>query len=113
MELAEGGSLFKLMDFRKKLKNPLSDTEASIIIKQILSALYQIHKMHILHRDIKPKNILMRSQKKIQDSVLIADFGLCILLDNCNNYQASERCGTMIYMAPEQFQGNLYTTVFN
>ena len=67
--------------------------------------------VHVVHRDINPKNILLRSFKKLHDSVLIADFGLGAELSDYNKESTSERCGTVIYMAPEQLKGNKYTTV--
>jgi len=109
-DIATGGSLESYMNLRLKKGNHITDAECSDIIKQILSGLAYIHKLNVIHRDIGPKNILMRSKKDIR--VLIADFGLGTKLADSDMLTASQKCGTAIYMAPEQLQGNNYTTVF-
>lgn len=54
MELIHGGSLQKFIEDRIKENNPISDLEASIIMKSILDGVFYIHTKNIVHRDLKP-----------------------------------------------------------
>ncbi len=112
MELAEAGTLKSFATLRKINRRQITDLESSTIVRQILSGLKDIHKHHIIHRDVNPKNILMTSFTNLEGAVLIADFGLGIILDEYDQETATEHCGTMIYMAPEQLRDLRYNTVY-
>lgn len=90
MEWVEGGNV---RDLIKKQKGPLSLDQASRILKEVSSALHYAHQKNIFHCDIKPANIMLRSDKR----VLLTDFGVA--------RRAAETTwgGTPVYMAPEQF----------
>lgn len=93
MQLIKGGELLKALN-----KNSYSLEQVAKTMGRLLSALAYMHSQNIMHRDLKPDNILMREQSDITD-VVIADFGLA-------TYQLSEsqifkRCGTPGYVAPE------------
>jgi serine/threonine protein kinase len=100
MDWATQGTLLDL--FAKSL--PISTV--ATYVKQIASALQYLHMMHVIHRDIKPTNILVK-----QDiSVLLADFGSAIdyRTINYSNYQSAAvttYAATAAYTAPEQTQG--------
>lgn len=89
------GSLFDLLLERKNL----SIEEVRYFTYQILCGLKYINERGIIHRDIKPKNILVdeRMQSKI------ADFGLAIKIDDCQ--QRKRVCGTTNYLPPEVVKG--------
>lgn len=72
-------------------------------LKEIVPALQHAHEQHILHRDIKPDNILIGRQGEL----LLSDFGLALLSrTGKTSAQASTNIGgTPTYMAPEQFMG--------
>jgi len=106
MELVKAGTLMTFLQYRRLKHEPLKDAECSCIMKQILEGLAYIHKLNISHRDIKPQNILMRSLHSISNAVKIADFGL-----GSQELRNIDKCGTMIYMAPEQFTKTPYGKV--
>ena len=82
----------------KKNKN-ISEEEASLIIKEVLSAIAYLHQNQICHRDLKPENIMFSKENDLS-SIKIIDFGLS--LQNVDSLFNSDYCGTLIYMAPEE-----------
>lgn len=71
------------------------------IITQIGEALECAHRHRVLHRDVKPANILMTPDER----PLLADFGLVKDLTNSGQLTKSDIIGTIAYMAPEQIKG--------
>ncbi len=98
MEVAKAGPLSDFIEYRKLKQHPITDLECSIIIRQVLEAVQHIHSMDIIHRDLKPQNVLLRSFRRLDHAVKIADLGLGKEL---SALAESEVCGTGIYMAPE------------
>ncbi|MCI4445190.1 MAG: protein kinase [Candidatus Aminicenantes bacterium] len=95
MEYVKGKSLEKILE-----KEKILDCErASDIIKQIAYGVDHAHKNKIIHRDLRPSNILISEE----GTVKITDFGTSAWL-NSSQY-ASTRIGSPPYMAPEQFMG--------
>lgn len=73
--------------------------EAVIAIEKVARAVHQLHAVKILHRDIKPGNILLDAQ----DEPYLSDFGLIKQLDQDESLtRTHQRLGTPAYMAPEQ-----------
>lgn len=103
MELVEAGTIEALVQYRKEINSPLTDFECSSIMRQILEALAHIHKRDIVHHDLKPQNILMKSFHKFKGAVKVADFGL----GRQDMYLLNAKCGTLLYMAPEQFTNSV------
>jgi serine/threonine-protein kinase len=95
MEYIEGVDLEKILD----QKNVLGLKTALKYFKQILSALAFAHHKSVIHRDIRPSNILIN----LEDNVKIADFGTSTLLQE--KQYATTKIGSPPYMAPEQFEG--------
>ena len=62
MNLCKFGTLKQLIQKRETL----SDTEASIIMKNLLNAIYYIHSKNIVHRDLKPENILIENENNLE-----------------------------------------------
>ena len=91
MEYACNGELFDYI----KAKGKLNEGEASVIFAQILLGIEYLHKMGIVHRDMKPENLLLDFENRIK----IVDFGLS------NIYRKDEQlktaCGSPSYAAPE------------
>ena len=111
MELVEAGTLVDFLQYRYQKQNPLTDSDCSCIIRQILSAISYIHNMGIIHHDLKPQNILISSFDNIEGSIKVADFGLGMK----ETFSIDKKCGTVAYMSPEQFTKsvkNIYKKVF-
>ena len=83
----------------------ITENDASLIIKEVLSAVEYLHSMRICHRDIKPENIMMSKENDLT-SIKIIDFGLSA--QHFNYLTNNDYCGTLIYMAPEQIEKKLY-----
>ncbi len=103
LEYLPGGDLFQLTKMR-----PLPIKRALHYLEQVCSGLAHAHKCGVIHRDIKPQNLLLTADKEI---VKIADFGVA-RLDSSEG--AITRVGTNIYSAPEHnplmHTGQLLTT---
>jgi serine/threonine-protein kinase len=95
MEYIEGTDLEKILD----QSSSLQVKSALKYFKQILSALAFAHQKSVIHRDIRPSNILIN----LDDDVKIADFGTSTLLQE--KQFATTKIGSPPYMAPEQFEG--------
>jgi serine/threonine protein kinase len=90
LEYLPGGDLFALTKTR-----PLSLQRALFYLEQVCSGLAHAHKCGVIHRDIKPQNLLLTADQEI---VKIADFGVA-RIDSMDG--AITRVGTNIYSAPE------------
>jgi len=95
MEYIKGTDLEKVLDE----KNKLEIKTALKYFAQLVSALAFAHNLKVIHRDIRPSNILITDE----DIIKVADFGTSTLL-NQKQY-ATTRIGSPPYMAPEQFEG--------
>ncbi len=95
MEYVVGEDLETIMDRKRSL--PLN--KALSYIEQILSALEFAHSFNIIHRDIRPSNIMIDKN----DNVKITDFGTSATV--ANKPYATTKIGSPPYMAPEQFEG--------
>jgi len=96
MEYLEGESLEKVIDCRPVL--PLSQKLGYIV--PVCRALEYAHKRGVIHRDIKPGNVMVTTE----GSVKVVDFGIARLLD-ASSTQTGMLIGTLGYMAPQQIQG--------
>jgi len=101
LELMEGGSLEKLI----KTHIRLAENEIYSIFYQILKGVFFLHSKGIMHRDIKPDNILFSKETELS-SLKIADFSLADMFSP--NKKINSFCGTPGFMAPEIFSGNHY-----
>ncbi|KAB7501920.1 Serine/threonine-protein kinase DCLK1 [Armadillidium nasatum] len=99
MELVRGGDLFDAIASATKY----TESEASSMLKDLVSALHYLHQRNIVHRDIKPENLLVRNilcRLIVQFHVLenlLRDFGLAVEVTE----PLHTVCGTPTYVAPE------------
>src|SRR6266566_1913679 len=70
-------------------------------IKQVASALQYAHDERLVHRDVKPENMLFG----VQNQVLLSDFGIATIAHGTASQSVEAMAGTIPYMAPEQIQG--------
>ncbi len=97
-ELLEGGSLKEVLDGDNRLD--LAQTVA--IIAQVGAALETAHSHNIIHRDVKPSNVLLDGQGR----AVLADFGIAKVLNAKDNLtMTGMSIGTPEYMSPEQAMG--------
>ena len=97
MELVEGESLAD----RISRMGPLSAAEGINVVRQVATALEYAHARLIVHRDIKPGNLMVNTRGDIK----VLDFGLAIFGDHANALRSAESVGTPHFMAPEQSLG--------
>ncbi|NIA20694.1 MAG: protein kinase [Anaerolineaceae bacterium] len=97
MELVDGRSLAEVV--RQKRLTP---QEATRIITEASRGLAHAHRRGLIHRDIKPGNIMVTSE----DQVKMTDFGLARdIFRDTSEYEEGRAVGTPLYMAPEQCEG--------
>lgn len=85
--------------------SPLSPARSVHIMKQLTSALAHAHENGIIHRDIKPQNILM----DLEGNVKVTDFGIATTLSATSYTQTNSVIGTVHYLSPEQARGGIAT----
>ncbi len=99
MEYVDGKNLKEYI----REKGSLPAHEAVRIARQIAEALEQAHKAGVVHRDIKPQNILFSREGKIK----VTDFGIAIAGDGATVTVGDAIVGSVQYIAPEQARGGL------
>lgn len=97
MDYAPNGTLRQ-----KHMKGvPLPLTTVVSYVKQIAAALHYAHEEKLIHRDVKPENMLVGRR----DEILLSDFGIALVAQSSRLQSTQEVIGTVSYMSPEQIQG--------
>ena len=97
MELVPGDSLAKILEQRKFLP----ELEVLDIVAQTARALYAAHQEGLVHRDVKPGNLLITPEGQVK----ITDFGIARVADQVSLTATGQVMGTVQYLAPEQATG--------
>lgn len=97
MEFIEGKTLKQLI----KKRGVLSLPESMDIMLQLLDALSTAHDSYIIHRDIKPQNIMIKESGLVK----ITDFGIAMALNSVELTQTNSVMGSVHYLPPEQASG--------
>ena len=97
MEYVTGKTLKQVI----RSRGPLVNEEAVDIMKQLCSAISEAHSRGIIHRDIKPQNVIV----KADGSIKILDFGIATAKGSMQLTQANNVMGSVHYLAPELAKG--------
>ena len=103
MELLKGGDLFTYLENRNF---KLPESLASKYIHSLATAVYYLHSFGIIHRDVKPENIMMVDQSESSE-IKLCDFGLSKIIGP--NEMCKEPFGTLCYVSPEVLMQKPYS----
>src|SRR5437867_2136045 len=98
MALVEGETLTE----RVRQRGPLPPSEAARVVREVAWALAYAHSQGVVHRDVKPDNIMIESGS---GRALVADFGIAGLVKGATGVDGGEVIGTPDFMSPEQALG--------
>jgi len=98
MEYVPGRTLRQLLNERGKL----GPTKSLDIIESVLDGLAAAHQAGIVHRDVKPENVLLSEDGRVK----VADFGLARSMTGASHTKTGVLMGTVAYLAPEQVTAN-------
>jgi hypothetical protein len=102
MDLVEGSSLSQVI----KETGPLSLNEALRVLIQICDGLAHAHRQGVMHRDLKPGNVMIGTNSNHESEVRIVDFGLAKVVSGDQKItKTGAMLGTPLYASPEQLQG--------
>jgi len=92
-------------DLSNIIGKPIKENIVKYYFSQLVNALYYLNKNNIIHRDIKPKNILLKNNKK---DLVLCDFGFARIK---TIRRVKTICGSPLYMAPELLEQKTYTDI--
>ena len=101
MEYVPGGDLKALIDEKGRLPGP----ELAGLGEEVCAGLAHAHERGVIHRDIKPHNILLDENGHAK----VTDFGIARALDTSQSTRTGSFLGTVLYSSPEQLQGQKVT----
>jgi tRNA A-37 threonylcarbamoyl transferase component Bud32 len=107
MEYVEGVTLKERLTGLRAVGDIMPIEEAAAIARQVAAALDHAHAHGLVHRDVKPANILLRSDRSGPTAInaILTDFGIAKMLEGVQFTVTGMSMGTPDYMAPEQVHG--------
>ncbi|CAK9145818.1 unnamed protein product [Ilex paraguariensis] len=96
LEYAHGGELYKEL----RITGNLTEKQAATYISSLTQALAYCHEKHVIHRDVKPENLLLDHEGRLK----IADFGWSVQ----SRGKRHTMCGTLDYLAPEMVENKAH-----
>jgi len=105
MEKCTGGSLLDKMIQKEEIGKTLSEKEAAIIFKQILSAISYLHSKGIVYGDLKPENMLFINSD-LNSTLKLIDFSSCQYIPHEKYKSLHSQVGSALYMSPEMVARN-------
>jgi calcium-dependent protein kinase len=96
LELLEGGEIFQIE------QGKLAKTHAKYILYHLLKGLRDLRKFNVIHRDLKPDNIIFKHKdcNLLENKIKLVDFGLSAISEK-ETYLINRKCGTPGFIAPE------------
>ena len=105
MDYVEGTDAARLL--RERYPDGMARGEVAEIISAVADALDYAHQRNLLHRDVKPANILLANPELSDQRILLADFGIARWTNDISGLTATNMTvGTVSYAAPEQLMGD-------
>jgi serine/threonine-protein kinase len=98
MAYVEGGTLGD----RIRARGPLSNADAVRVLREVAWALGYAHLQGVVHRDVKPDNVLLEDQS---GRAMVTDFGIASRTEDVSEENSSQVMGTAEFMSPEQARG--------
>jgi serine/threonine protein kinase len=107
MEFIPGSNLRKILDDLRENRRWIVRSEAVGLVQQVCLAMDYVHRQGVLHRDLKPDNIMLKPEpaEDLPYHPVITDLGLAKLLEGLPITQEGTSLGTPSYMSPEQAMG--------
>ncbi len=104
MDYVDGTDAGRLL--RERHPNGMPNAEVADIVTAVADALDYAHQRDLLHRDVKPANILLANPESGEQRILLADFGIARWVNDISGLTATNMTvGTVSYAAPEQLMG--------
>ncbi|WP_235036776.1 serine/threonine-protein kinase [Actinomadura sp. K4S16] len=103
MELIKARSLDQVI----KQEGPLEPRRAAEIARQMLAALHAAHEAGVLHRDVKPSNVLITGTGRMGERAVLTDFGIATASGDATLTQTGLVMGSPAYIAPERARGRV------
>ncbi|MFC6162141.1 serine/threonine-protein kinase [Kribbella jiaozuonensis] len=101
MDLVRGGSVATLLGDH----GPLPESYVAVLVDQLLHGLSAVHAAGVVHRDVKPANLLLDATGTARPHLRLSDFGVAGLVNEPRMTRHSTVLGTPGYLAPEQLAG--------
>jgi serine/threonine protein kinase len=112
MEYIDGDTLKGQFDPDRNLRRPLPLQETVQIVRDIAAALDYAHAHNIIHRDVKPANVMLRREERLAKltgatpfTAVLTDFGVARMIEGIQITGTGATIGTPDYMSPEQARG--------